>query len=221
MKHTATLLLAACLTFVGCSDTSSPTTTVLSATNKIEMNISGMDCTGCSSSICSAVEQVAGVTGAIADVKTGDVTIALEDRVDASEAKIEISKVILGLSDGKYKVNTITIEGGPNIEPTPALPATPNDTPTEESPADQEQVSSASEVQVVASYKVTGMDCSGCSSQIVAAVKAVDGVQKVEADHMTGAVRVSFDDRFDDKRKTDEIKDVISKLSNGKYSVSY
>ena len=148
--------------------------------------------------------------------------VALADDVDAGAKLLEIEAVLQELQEGKYKVKSITATYPANGEGTPTEEA-PSEEPAVEEPAADEQASTepAEEAFVFTAYKVTGMDCSGCSSSIVEAVKAVDGVQTVKADHTTGKVEVAFDDRFDDKRKTDEIKDVIATLSDGKYDVSY
>ena len=225
MKLLTTSALALCLlVLVGCADGNAPDSeaaaTISAATNKVEANITGMDCSGCSSSVVAAVEAIEGVEAASADVATGDVKVALTDDADAGAKLIEIEKVLAGLEDGKYKVKNITATHATEGKAIPTE-APPTEEPAAEEPAGDEQASAETELFVMASYKVSGMDCSGCSSSIVEAVKQVDGVQKVEADHKTGAVSVAFEDRFDDKRKTDEIKDLIGGLSDGKYTVSY
>ena len=44
-------------------------------------------------------------------------------------------------------------------------------------------------------YEITveGMACTGCEENVTNAVSRVDGVQRVEADHETGAVSVATD----------------------------
>ena len=49
------------------------------------------------------------MTAASADVESGDVKVALSDDADAEAAKAEVEKVIAGLSDGKYSIQTITV----------------------------------------------------------------------------------------------------------------
>lgn len=222
MKLFTTAAVALCLlVFVGCdaeTDTPpTPDTRITDASNKVQANITGMDCTGCSGSIVAAVEAIDGVTAAQADVATGDVIVALSDDADAQATKVEVEKVITGLSKGKYTVKTISATTGDAAKSDEA------ETKPAEKPAADEQAGTepTEEAFVHISYKVTGMDCSGCSSQIVKAVEQVDGVTKAEADHMLGAVRVVYVARFDDKRKTEEIKDVIAELSDGKYTVNY
>lgn len=211
---------------VGCADGNAPSpetdAVIANATNKVEANIEGMDCSGCSGAVVAAVEAIDGVEAASADVASGDVKVALSDDVDTDAKLLEIESVLAGLQDGKYTVKTITAtypangEADLSEELNSNEPAT--EEPADEEPASDEQANASDEVFVTASYKVTGMDCSGCSSSIVEAVKAVDGVQKVEADHTTGAVSVAFEDKYDDKVKADEIKNVIAGLSDGKYT---
>ena len=114
MKLLATSALALCLmVLIGCAEgtTTSPETSsaIADATNKVEANISGMDCTGCSGAVVAAVEGIEGVTAAQADVKTGAVQVALTEDVDVEAAKAQIEKVLAELQDGKYTVNTIAV----------------------------------------------------------------------------------------------------------------
>lgn len=41
---------------------------------------------------------------------------------------------------------------------------------------------------------VEGMSCTGCEQTVTNAVKQVDGVRRVDADHTAGAVDVTADD---------------------------
>jgi len=112
MKLLATSALALCLmVIIGCAEANAPApdTTITDATNKVEANISGMDCSGCSGAVVAAVENIEGVSAAHADVKTGAVQVALTDKADAEVAKAEIEKVLAELQDGKYTVNTIAV----------------------------------------------------------------------------------------------------------------
>lgn len=114
MKTLATSALALCLLlFVGCADGNAPSAdteaTITNATNKVEANVSGMDCTGCSGSIASAVEGIDGVTACYVDLKSGDVSVALADDADAKAKMLEVEKAITSLSDGKFTVNTISV----------------------------------------------------------------------------------------------------------------
>lgn len=129
MKTLATSALALCLlVFVGCAEGNAPApeaeAAITNATNKVEANVGGMDCTGCSGSIAAAVEGIDGVTGCLVDLKSGDVSVALADDVDGSAKMLEVEKVIQGLSDGKFTVNTITLTtDSAEIEVSPAPPA--------------------------------------------------------------------------------------------------
>jgi copper chaperone CopZ len=226
MKTLLTAALTLSMLFaVGCADGNAPSpetnAVMANATNKVAANIEGMDCSGCSSSVVAAVEAIDGVMAATADVATGDVEVALEDNADTDAKLEEIQTVLVGLQEGKYTVKTISASGAQKDktadEPKPA------EEPAQDEPAGDKQAVTepVEEAFVFTSYKVTGMDCSGCSGEIESAVKQVPGVVKVKADHMTGAVKVSITDDFDDKKKTDEIKDLIAGLSDGKYTVSY
>lgn len=220
MKTLLTSALTLCLLIaVGCAEgnTSSPEAdaVIANATNKVEANVEGMDCSGCSGAIVAAVEAIDGVQAASADVASGDVKVALADDVDAGAKLIEIEAVLQELQEGKYTVKTITATHPTDGEATPTEEA-PSEEPAAEEPAADEQASAEPATFVMTAYKVAGMDCSGCSSQIVKAVEQVDGVQKVEADHKTGTVSVALDD----ETKTDEVKNVIAALSDGKFTVS-
>ncbi|MFK7788960.1 MAG: heavy-metal-associated domain-containing protein [Phycisphaeraceae bacterium] len=129
MKTLATTALALCLlVFIGCAEGNAPSpdteAAITNATNKVEANVTGMDCSGCSSSIASAVEGIDDVTACKVDLKTGDVSVALTDDADGSAKLLEVEKVIQGLSDGKFTVNTITLTtDNPETEVSPEPPA--------------------------------------------------------------------------------------------------
>jgi Cu+-exporting ATPase len=115
MKTLVTSAIALCLlVLVGCAEGNAPApdATITDATNKVEANITGMDCTGCSSSVAAAVKGIDGVKDCYADVKSGNVTVALADDADAEAKMLEVEKVIAGLSDGKYAIKTITVSTG-------------------------------------------------------------------------------------------------------------
>ena len=40
--------------------------------------------------------------------------------------------------------------------------------------------------------KINGMMCEGCENRVKSAVSLIEGVEKVDADHNTGIVTVSF-----------------------------
>lgn len=224
MKLLTTSALALCLlVMIGCAEGNTPspdaTAAIENANNKVEANISGMDCTGCSYGIETALAEIKGVTAAKADHATGAVTVALDDDADAEAAKAEIEKAIAGLSDGKFTVDTITVstkvetEGQSDTEPAKEESA-------EDDPAADEQASAEDASFEFTSYKVSGMDCSGCSKEVAFAVEDIEGVSKAEACHKSGKVMVAFEDGVTPEDKSEQIKTVITGLSDGKYAVS-
>ena len=220
MKLLATTALTLCLILlVGCADDNAPSTetsaTIANANNKVEANITGMTCSGCSGEVVAAVEDIDGVKAASADFETGDVKVALEDTADTDAKLKEIKSVLAGLSDGKYKVKTITATPPADSEPSPT-----QQPDNQKSAADEQAGSEATQASAYTSYNVTGMHCDACSSQITEAVKVVKGVKQVNADYKTGKVEVAFEDQVDDKVKTGEVKSVIAGLSSGRYTVN-
>jgi copper chaperone CopZ len=137
MKSLATTALAICLlVIIGCAEGTAPapetTATIAEATNKVEANISGMDCSGCSSSVTTAVNGVEGVTACAVDLKTGDVSVALADDADVEAAKANIEAAIASLSDGKFTVNTIAVSTADDAADDAETPAeAQEDAPTE------------------------------------------------------------------------------------------
>jgi copper chaperone CopZ len=65
------------------------------------------------------------------------------------------------------------------------------------------------------SFAITGMSCGRCSDKIVAALKAVDGVNAVKVDHEAGSAKVAFDDG---KADVDKLLAAIGAL--GKYEAT-
>lgn len=55
---------------------------------------------------------------------------------------------------------------------------------------------------------VKGIECGGCENRIKNALKAIDGVEKVEASHETGIVKVLANE----KAEKDEIENTINDL---------
>ena len=39
--------------------------------------------------------------------------------------------------------------------------------------------------------KITGMSCSGCENRVQNALKNIEGIEEVEADHTTGIVKIT------------------------------
>ena len=56
--------------------------------------------------------------------------------------------------------------------------------------------------------KITGMSCSGCENRVQNALKNIDGVEEVEADHTTGIVKVAAKSEVSE----DVIKEKITDL---------
>ena len=213
------LALTFSLGLIGCAESSSgPDAAIAQASNKVQANIAGMDCGGCTSSVCTAVEQVAGVTGAHADLKTGKLTVALEDGADAEAAAKEIETVVAGLSKGKFTISDITTTTATDD----AAPAEDDADPAQEPAEDAEQASTVEhETHLVSAhtYKVDGMDCTGCSGSIEEAVQQIAGVKNVKANHEDGLVVIAYDSTIDEEAKEKEVKAVIAALSGGKFTV--
>ncbi|MEM9348406.1 MAG: copper ion binding protein [Planctomycetota bacterium] len=188
MKLLATSALALCLmVMIGCAEGNTPSAdaaaTIEAATNKVEANVSGMDCTGCSGSIEAAIAQIDGVTAATADVKTGDVKVALADDADTDATKAEIEKVIAGLSDGKFTVENIEV----------SIAAVEED--QVESEGETEASETTEETQADAAgdgtvFVVSGMSCSACSDKVTKAVSEIEGVESVSVCHKSGKCSV-------------------------------
>ncbi|MEM1354875.1 MAG: heavy-metal-associated domain-containing protein [Planctomycetota bacterium] len=83
---------------------------VFKTANTVESKVEGMDCGGCESSICFAVQDVPGVAAVKADHDNGTVTIALDADADAAATQAEVEKVIVALSNGKFTV----VDGQPD-----------------------------------------------------------------------------------------------------------
>lgn len=71
----------------------------------------------------------------------------------------------------------------------------------------QKETIPAENIKVV-EFDVDGMTCTGCEKTIEGGVKALDGIQEVQADHKAGRTVVKFD-------KTALTKAEISKVING------
>ncbi len=56
--------------------------------------------------------------------------------------------------------------------------------------------------------KVEGMMCSGCENRVQNALKTVEGVEKVVANHVDGTVTVTLNKDIDEKVIKDKIDDI-------------
>ena len=56
--------------------------------------------------------------------------------------------------------------------------------------------------------KITGMSCSGCENRVQNALKNIDGIEEVDADHTTGTVKITAKDEVSE----DAIKEKITDL---------
>lgn len=214
MKTLATSALALCLlVMIGCAEGNAPSADALAtfenANNKVEANVTGMDCTGCSGTIESAVAGIEGVEAVMVDLASGDVKVALSDDAEAEAKMLEIESAIQALSDGKFTVQTITVSTDAEAESKPV-----------EEPAGEEQASAEDASFEYTSYKVTGMDCAGCSKEVAFAVEDIEGVSKAEVCHKSGTVKVAFNDGVTADDKAEQIKTTIASLEDGKYKVS-
>lgn len=55
---------------------------------------------------------------------------------------------------------------------------------------------------------VKGMMCEGCENRIKNALKTIDGVKKVEADHVSGIVKISTKNIIDQGLLKQKIEDI-------------
>ncbi len=197
MKLFTNSALALCLLImIGCADSDTPSAEtdalIANASSKVEANVSGMDCTGCSYGIESALAEVTGVTAAKANHATGEIEVALADDADAEAAKAEIEKVLGVLSNGKYTVNTIAVSTKADAEAEaaeePATEEPADGEPASEEPAAEEQASADLEQTL---FTVTGMSCQHCSSKVTKALAEVDGVESVYVCHKSGTATVT------------------------------
>ena len=56
--------------------------------------------------------------------------------------------------------------------------------------------------------KITGMSCSGCENRVQNALKNIEGIEEVEADHTTGMVKVTSKSEVSE----DAIKEKLTNL---------
>ena len=56
--------------------------------------------------------------------------------------------------------------------------------------------------------KVKGMVCEGCENRIQNALKKINGVENVEANHQTGIVTVTFKENLEENQIIEKIKEL-------------
>ena len=56
--------------------------------------------------------------------------------------------------------------------------------------------------------KVEGMVCNGCENRVQNALKTIDGIENVVADHNTGTVTVTANNSVDEKTMKEKIEDI-------------
>ena len=57
-------------------------------------------------------------------------------------------------------------------------------------------------------FKVEGMMCGGCENRVQNALKTIDGVENVKADHVTGNVTVTLNKEIDSSIIKAKIEDI-------------
>ena len=62
--------------------------------------------------------------------------------------------------------------------------------------------------------KVTGMMCEGCENRIQNAVKNMEGVETVVANHQEGTVKLSLNENADISKIKEKIEDIGFTLEN-------
>ena len=63
--------------------------------------------------------------------------------------------------------------------------------------------------------KVNGMVCGGCENRVQNALKTIDGIKNVVADHNTGTVTVTADSSVDEKTMKEKLANEIMDAING------
>lgn len=57
-------------------------------------------------------------------------------------------------------------------------------------------------------FNVKGMMCGGCENRVQNALKTIDGVEEVKADHVTGTVTVTLNKEIDKSIIEGKIEDI-------------
>lgn len=56
--------------------------------------------------------------------------------------------------------------------------------------------------------KVNGMVCGGCENRVQNALKTIDGIQEVTADHNTGIVKVTSSEEVSKAQMEEKVEDI-------------
>ncbi len=56
--------------------------------------------------------------------------------------------------------------------------------------------------------KVEGMVCGGCENRVKNALKTIEGIEEVFADHQTGTVKVTSKNEVDENAMKEKIEDI-------------
>ena len=233
MKLFAATALCLSLALAGCGESTSTSgdatlQDIASAPNRVEANISGMDCTGCSGSVCNMAEGIAGVTGAHADPGTGEVILALSEDADHDAVVAAFEEQVVAMSGGeKYTVNTInTVTAEEATEEPAEEEAAPAEEAVEEAAEEAADAGDAAEGEVVftgtrVQANISGMDCSGCSGSVVATCQQIQGVANATADHESGDVVLALEDEADAQAVIAAFQAQVTAMAGGeKYTVN-
>lgn len=63
--------------------------------------------------------------------------------------------------------------------------------------------------------KVEGMECTGCENRIQNAVKQIEGVEQVIANHKNGEVRITLNKEINENEIKEKIEDIGFEVKKG------
>ena len=163
---------------IGKTETTFPEAEKVVTTKVVDLGISGMTCSMCTSAVTNAVSQMDGVLSC-------NVSLALQ------EARIEYDpSVVTTITD---LVDTIESIGYDVVSQN----SSNNNNDTIDDDDGQQPLSSSSEseavVVVVVDFTVTGMTCTMCSQGIERALKGTDGVIEANVSLSTNTAHVVYD----------------------------
>ena len=84
---------------------------------------------------------------------------------------------------------------------------------TEVPPAEKEvvpinEVEPINKENMKKNFKVEGMMCTGCENRIQNAVKNMNGIKSVKADHTTGTVKIEAEDGIEESKIKEKIENI-------------